>query len=693
VQALSFIPTNHTLRTVLASALLAINVGFLNWYLFIGYRDYFHSDSATKVLLAEEIAGTKQLFPDDWFYANGDLFVFFGHLPIVPFALAGYSGFYAHAVSGLIFSLLLLWAVYLVSGLFGISLPNKLLILAAVAGGISGLMAENLFGQASYGPIACLALLLIYFTGKCLDTRKPPTYVMLGILSALYAFGFWGNPLRASIYLLVPMILATVLVVIYQRNGNIVRRCFLLTLFAFGGAFIGSLLYTYTLSDALNVRGVSSAQWLEYNQIAQNAKQLVGGLLALLGALPTPAIPVASIEGVFMALRLAIGILAIVLVPVALTRMLNANCSIKRMVGSFGLMSLAIPIIIFIGTSLPDMNDPIQSARYLAPGVLVAIVVLLCTAAAEHKTGWFDLGAALITLTLSASAVSSYVLMDPNSRMRVGNQKHKISTAQPFNADILEQIGRYLKEHGLNYGYATYWHAGAMTVLSDGDITTRAVRIHNGLPEPFRHLSSNRWYRSESHHGRSFLLLTKDEYSLVDWKLMSELGASPAALLNEQEFKIAVFNENLSGLLPAWDAKHVNQTLIPITTKSMTSIGRFGESGNGDGLALVAEKGKQGVLHYGPYITICPGTYKVSFDVEADYAQGGSVRLDVASSPDQTVLGEMILEESKAAQHFFISSDSIQVIEFRVWSLGKSRIELRGVTLQRVSDSVQVEGP
>jgi hypothetical protein len=47
-----------------SALLLAINASFLTWYVFKGYRDYFHSDSAAKVLLANEIVNTKKCFPD-----------------------------------------------------------------------------------------------------------------------------------------------------------------------------------------------------------------------------------------------------------------------------------------------------------------------------------------------------------------------------------------------------------------------------------------------------------------------------------------------------------------------------------------------------------------------------------------------------------------------------------------------------
>ena len=46
--------------------LLIVNIGFLCWYLFVGYQAYFHTDSAIKVLLAREIVTVGDYFPNDW---------------------------------------------------------------------------------------------------------------------------------------------------------------------------------------------------------------------------------------------------------------------------------------------------------------------------------------------------------------------------------------------------------------------------------------------------------------------------------------------------------------------------------------------------------------------------------------------------------------------------------------------------
>ena len=92
----------------LALLFLACNLLLLCWYLFVGYKAGFHSDSAVKVLLAREIVETGQYFPHDWNYVNGDLFVLFGHTFIIPLLAFIPAGYLSHAISGLISAVLIL---------------------------------------------------------------------------------------------------------------------------------------------------------------------------------------------------------------------------------------------------------------------------------------------------------------------------------------------------------------------------------------------------------------------------------------------------------------------------------------------------------------------------------------------------------------------------------------------------------
>lgn len=108
-----------------AILILASNIGLISWFTFSGFRSYFDSDAATKVLLADEIVRTSKYFPPDWVYANGDLWVFFGHTFIIPLLKIFPISFLVHAISSYVFVILIFISVFLVLNLFNLSWLKK----------------------------------------------------------------------------------------------------------------------------------------------------------------------------------------------------------------------------------------------------------------------------------------------------------------------------------------------------------------------------------------------------------------------------------------------------------------------------------------------------------------------------------------------------------------------------------------
>ena len=151
---------------------LAVNVALMAYYICRGYRSDFHSDSAIKNLLAQEMFETGSYFPPDWNYVNGDLWIVFGQafvLPLIPWAK---NGFMLHAFSGLISAGLILLGVWLVMSLFVESRWIRRIALITFAGGISALGAENLYGQVSYGSVLYMACFTLYLSWRYLEA--PP---------------------------------------------------------------------------------------------------------------------------------------------------------------------------------------------------------------------------------------------------------------------------------------------------------------------------------------------------------------------------------------------------------------------------------------------------------------------------------------------------------------------------------------
>ena len=78
------------------------------------------------------------------------------------------------------------------------------------------------------------------------------------------------------------------------------------------------------------------------------------------------------------------------------------------------------------------------------------------------------------------------------------------------NENIREAV-EFLQEEGYTFGYSTYWNGNIMTELSDGDIEVAQIADFPSVTY-FRWSSPTRYYEEGYHEGKSFLLLTREEY-------------------------------------------------------------------------------------------------------------------------------------------------------------------------------------
>lgn len=669
----------------LALMLLLINFGLLIWYLFIGYQPWFHSDSAAKVLIAREIVATGDYFPDDWNFVNKDLFVLFGHtfvLPLLAFIPAGYT---AHAISGLISSVLILLGVWLVTELAKIGVAHRLLIVAVVAAGVSGFTAENLFGQVSYGAVLYFTCFTLFFAWQVLIANGRKRIIWGLALLVLMALVFWANPQRALISYALPLVAASVFLLINQNNSvQAVDRKSILALLGFVGLGVlcGVVMHAQTISGVHNVLGAGHARWLSYELMVRNASLLLKGYLAIFGGLPSVDGVVVSKSGLYEATRFLAALALLVLIPVAILRVIqHRNPPMVFFVG-FALTAFASVLFIHLTTTVPDMTDPIQSSRYLVVS-LILFLLIVTMQPLDFFAKPLLTGAQIVVFgVLLTNAYPAFVMSGPNSDIHWG-MPGQLGNGHQVLAD-------YLSKNRLKYGYATYWHAGVISVLSDERSLVRQVVIENGIPMPMRWLSSNRWYRPSAWQGETFLLLTSNEAKLLDLEKMAILGAVPSQTMEFGDYKIYVFRDNIASKLPGWDTRYEKPITFKTNKASLSQTGKLYDNYEGSGPALVAEKGEIGALHFGPYVNVDAGRYLVSFDIRANTNASGVARLDVVAAPDQKIYGEKVLSESHGSQEIVFILDKTRTLEFRVWALGNERVIFRGVTIQRLPESEEV---
>lgn len=653
-------------RLLVAWMLLAVNVILLAAYLFGSYRGFFHSDSSVKNLLAEEMHATSSFFPPGWNYVNKDLMVLFGQVGVWALMFFFDNTYTLYAIASMVVAGLILMSAWWFTGLLDCTRWQRLLAVAVLAGGISANVSEDMFGQAAYGMVAMFTCLVAVLAWKGMDNSPRRRTLALGMLFALLVLVTWSNPQRAAASYMLPLFCGFALYVWGAGSMVRLRACLPVIGTAVAGFGIGAVLSRLSLAQVNNNTGAGAARWLDFAGMASNLVDTFHALIGLLGGLPAVGGDVLSLAGIYAALRLLAALVLLVLVTRRIVALCGSLHDRARFVGGLVASTSLCFLFLQITTTVPDMTEPVSAARYLTPMLVLGVMLVICSPLKSFSHP----GTLLVVLVSGLLATSSLLPFNPGSMISPAYQNVQ------RDALVAE-----LKSMELKYGYATYWNAGALTVLSDNEVKVRQVLIQDGLPRPMRHLSSDRWFEPEAWQGETFLLLDDREAALIDWSAITRYAGAPVREARIGGMQVFVFKQNLSAGLPNWSSILREPYRIPAGPDSAKMVGRWDAAAG----ALRTGFGDAGFLQFGPYRFLGRGSYQVTYDVSGTSHPAGQVvaTVDVVANSGATILASTEVHADGTQQQTlrFDLQRSVSDLEIRVRATGTGEVAYKGVTL------------
>lgn len=138
----------------------------------------------------------------------------------------------------------------------------------------------------------------------------------------------------------------------------------------------------------------------------------------------------------------------------------------------------------------------------LSPIAAMSVLVTVAVArwAVQHTKGKRLAAAALIPVVLICMMNASTLVLMP---------------ANDHPDALLYRLAHALEERGLNYGYATFWQANGVTVVSDSAVECRNVSIDEKGIRPYVYQSNSNWFEDQPGQEQYFLLLTEQERRLL----------------------------------------------------------------------------------------------------------------------------------------------------------------------------------
>lgn len=517
--------------------LLAATILIVAYYVWFPSRAHFHSDTTDTLMWAQATYDAGELFNKDFSYAC--LLPFSTSLimtALIP--LFGVS-MTTHVLGMLIFFLLFTAAlIWLLRGLgwswkwvsFGVF--TELMLLSG-----SEKLREIFWGHTIYYSIGVLFLFVglgmlfrwMDADGQPASPKNKRRLPLLNILLGIWFVLTCMNQLNSMTIFALPVMAAVFLERFLDAKTPLCSRknCGTLCLLVIMGAgMILGYYLTVVLSDGIH------ASYAEAHSTFSSMSEWIFHLekfpehwFSLLGVTAEDNDPLLSAKSIVNLLMIVVSLVLLILPLVGL-------CNYSRIEdGKLRLLILTywcMTALIMLGY----VCGMLSSANWrLSP--IMAMAALVSAAVVHWAVGRVQLQRVAAVMMIPVVIVCT---MNAVTILKM--------PANGYKDAELYRLADALKKRGLDYGYATFWQANALTVISDSEVKCRNVTIDEDGIRPYVYQSNENWFNDQHGQEKYFLLLTKEEHT--------QLRVSGDPILNlahvESElfdFCLWVFEENI----------------------------------------------------------------------------------------------------------------------------------------------------
>lgn len=503
---------NRFFSVVLPCLLLLLCAGILLYYIIGPAEGYMSSDCTDSLRWAQAAYESGQLISESFHYAA--ILPFGGHLVFLPFmALFGYS--MTTQVCGLAcFALILIAALYYFArglGYARLTASGMVLITMLILSSspkLREIMLEHIFYYNLGMLFFCfgfgLALRVLRENGLAdgLQNGRPIDWVRVGLL-AVFSLLSATDGLQTFISFTLPLLCAVFMERFLDANVKWNSRCnigtlALLVLVALSSV-IGYLLIP-TLSHGMIADYANTyAYYSSMSSWTDNFLGFFHSWFTLLGVNAKTGTPLLGNLSIVNVVRIFGGLVLLIAPFVLLFRYNKVRERSIRIVliAHFAVSALILYVVTF--GRLGGIN------WRLTPMLVTSVIATLITAIEliRQQRVAARIGVLLLALLLMLSGVSAFYIARMPADFGRRNASH-------VAAETLEA-------RGLKHGYADFWLAEIITMLSDDEVQAVSVQIDDGVPTEFTYQTFYNCYDNKD-TDRYFLLLNEMHATeLADW--------------------------------------------------------------------------------------------------------------------------------------------------------------------------------
>ena len=487
----------------------------------------FHADCTDTILWARASYDGKSFLNPDFSYAC--FMPLGGNLFMLPFTAVFGLSMKAHKLGMLMFFLCMLIALFLLcysmrlSRNLSLSLISFLLLITSLSVKLREIFWNHIIYYSLGIFFLIIGLSLFFQYRNCIvllhkellshlpdsstsevddidvDSKIPLFYnpFFYLVLSTIWVMLCATNGLQALVIFIVPMFGGIILERFFDNQNPLVSAQTKFTVYyllcATIGVVLGLLIRKWMVGDMVAFYADEFTTFSDSKEWSSNLMQFIPHWISLFGVDVSSDISMASLKGILSLFRIVFACIVGIL-PVSLTIRYPKveNVYIKRCIWVHWTLTGLI-MFGFVFGKLSSYNWRLSPILFTAAFLSVFEIHRQLHNPEQIRTYFCICG-----LCFLVGAISTY------------NIFHLERT------NSFEPVIESLQEHGLTYGYGTFWQSNVITVLSGGNVKSNAIVFYqDGNIGPYHYQNYSSDFHLPEGTTNSFLLLTEEEYGIM----------------------------------------------------------------------------------------------------------------------------------------------------------------------------------
>ena len=501
----------------LIPAIAAIYLAF--YYIYGPGEGYFHSDCTDTLYWANAALEGNGIFDDQYNYAA--LLPFSTVWIMQPLIKAFGFGMTAHNLGMAIFAVLFAGSIYFCarSAKFSHLWSSTAVFAVFMLLSCSEKLREMMWGHTIYYSLGLILMFYLLGLGMrlcdMLEKGKWIASAVFGILLLGMSVGSATNGMQIIVLTVLPVAAAFAAERLLSAKDGIASKNSIPAIAVAAvigvGTLIGMKVLLVITNDGAIKAGYAAGYsgWSDVSIWLSNAQKFVNHYFSLLGIDMLKNDPIFEGESLKYFFRIAVGIILLVM-PVVILCLYGKIKSrgVKFMLWAHFVLTAAVMFGYICGE--------LSAANWRLTPILGSAAMLTVCGLRDLTSdlGIFEVkenGGAVVVLSRICTLVLAVVI----ASSLVFAKELKAIPADYGRDNTNHRLAEFLVEEGLEYGYATFWYAQAITVLSDSEVRVRNMDVKDNGVVGRHYQSSLNWYNDQEGVDEYFVILTSSEYRKV----------------------------------------------------------------------------------------------------------------------------------------------------------------------------------